>query len=138
MTSNNYSFQLEWLRRRQDLLYILMFSLVTIIIWVGVTLFRPDTSQRVDPRLQELALPLNPNLDTTTLDLVSESPYFAPEDLNDFPIFTILVEDQTRIVTLQEAEEELRRPEPATSITPELETLLLQPQATQSAIEAVL
>lgn len=99
---NRFERDLQSLRRNQYFLYFMIFSLVTIVIWVGIGLLNSQKRTQISPELKKLATPLNPNLDLQViLELESLRAYNAAE-LRDFPIYKLLInKDGTQeIVTL--------------------------------------
>jgi len=91
--------QLSQLQKKQTLLRIFIFTLVTIIVWVGVTLLRTQQETGIRPELNKKAEALNPNVSTETLDQIEQKRAFTDADLSDFPIYSI--------VTLKTGEQQL-------------------------------
>lgn len=89
------------LQRNQHLLYIGVFSLVAAIVWVGTSLFQSQRSTGIDPELQQLAEPLNPNINTFAIDRLEQRRSFSAEELADFPIFKIELEEEGRTRQIQ-------------------------------------
>jgi hypothetical protein len=84
--------QLSSLQRNQTFLRILIFTLVTVIIWVGLTLFRTQNTTGISPELLRLAEPLNPNINVEVLGRVEQKRAYQVQDLADFPIYTLSVD----------------------------------------------
>lgn len=81
--------QLSQLQKKQTLLRIFIFTLVTVIIWVGLTLFRTQKETGIRPALITKAEPLNPNINIEIIDQIEQKREFTDADLNDFPIYSI-------------------------------------------------
>ncbi len=105
------------LQHKQTLLRIMIFTLVTVIIWVGLTLFRTQRQTGISATQQQLAEPLNPNIDINVLNRLEQKRYYSPEELADFPVYSVIVtksgEEQT--VVFSAADHSLRTvlPQPA-------------------------
>lgn len=61
---------LNQLARRQQLLYLMMFTFATILVWVAISLFSSQKKTQISPELQALAKPLNPTLNRSILDRI--------------------------------------------------------------------
>lgn len=82
------------LQRNQHILYIGVFSVVAAIIWVGTSLFQSQHSSGIDPELQKLAEPLNPNINSFAVDRLEQRRSFSQEELADFPIYKLELEQE--------------------------------------------
>lgn len=80
------------LKQKQGLLRILIFSLVTIMIWVGFSIFHSQNTTAISPDLLKLAEPLNPNINVDALQRIEQKRSFGPNDLANFPINRIVVQ----------------------------------------------
>jgi hypothetical protein len=83
---------LHGLKQKQAFLRILIFSLVTVIIWVGLSIFRTQQQTSVSSELQKLSEPLNPNINTTVLDRIEQKRVYSAEELTNFTIYRIVVD----------------------------------------------
>jgi len=81
--------QMSALHRSQTFLRILIFTLVTAIIWVGLSLFRTQEETGISPKLLKLAEPLNPNINIDVLSRIEQKRGFTEQELSDFPIYSI-------------------------------------------------
>jgi hypothetical protein len=90
---------LSSLQRNQTFLRIMIFTLVTVIIWVGITLFKTQNDTGISPKELRLAVPLNPNINVDVLTRIEQKRTFSQAELSDFPIYSI--------VTSKTGEEEL-------------------------------
>jgi len=121
---------LRTLRRKQNFLYVMLFSLVTIGIWLGFSIFLSQKRSPIEPELIELSLPLNPNINLSVLESLSQKRTYSQDELKNFTIYTLITDQKTRqkvLVTLSEyqrrQEEEARSqlaPSPSPSPTPSL------------------
>lgn len=99
---NRFERDLQGLKRNQYFLYFMIFSLVTIVIWVGIGLLSSQKKTQISPELKKLATPLNPNLDLqAVIELEGKKAYNATE-LRDFPIYKLLInkDGSQEVVTL--------------------------------------
>ena len=81
--------QLSSLQHKQTFLRLMIFTLVTVMIWVSITLFSTQRETGIKPELLVLAETLNPNINTQVLERVEQKRYFSPEELADFPIYAL-------------------------------------------------
>lgn len=77
-------------RIQQQLLYIFIFTFVTVIIWIGGSLFRSQRSTGISPDLLELAKPLNPTINPTTMAEIESRTFYSQEDLDNFVIYRLI------------------------------------------------
>ena len=82
--------QLSHLQQKQTFLKIFIFTFVTVMIWVGLTLFRTQQRPGITPLQQKMAEPLNPNINAEVFDLVEQKKFYSPEELTDFPIYALV------------------------------------------------
>ncbi len=126
---STFSDQLQQLRRNQQLLYVLLFSLVTVVIWVGVGLFSSQRSSRIDPYLLTIARPLNPNINEEIITEIEGKRHYSQAELSEFTIFKLLkTQDgkQQQLVNIETSLEDI--------FVPQQEALLNEEsQATDSA-----
>lgn len=102
---SNYRFELAKLYQRQGLLFILIFSLVTIAVWIVITLVLAQGRPQITPQQQRLATPLTPNLDEAILQQLTTRQTNIPDDVNDFPIYVIYIDDNAetrRLLTIEQ------------------------------------
>lgn len=149
---NKALIELNQLRHKQYLMYLLVFSLVTIVIWVGVSLFASQTTSQVDPELTQLSKPLNPTIDVSTLTKLQQKTTFDPNLFNDFPIYVTVIRTPGEPSVVSTLQAERNRPlepaptpfptpeptpEPTLTPTPTVEPLPVEPLATESGTEIV-
>lgn len=85
------------LRHRQQLLAVLIFSLMAIVVWVGVGLITSQESSSISPQLQQAATPLNPSINVEVLSTIEQQTAYDPSQLTSFPIYTLLSDDEVEI-----------------------------------------
>jgi hypothetical protein len=78
------------LQQKQTLLRILVFTLVTVVIWVALTIFRSQQKTGISPELQKLAEPLNPNIDIQVIERIEQKKAYTESELQSFPILKII------------------------------------------------
>lgn len=94
---------LDQLKQRQRLLQILIFSLVTIAVWVGLSLFRTQRQTTISPELRGLAEPLTPTINQSILSELEQKRVYTSSELQNFPIYKFIVDTQTgseQVVTI--------------------------------------
>lgn len=114
---NAFQRQLANLRQQQQLLYILVFSFATILIWLALSLFTSQKKTEISKELQELAKPLSPTINRTILEQLQQERVFTEAELADFPIYKILVSEEgaERMVTIDTDEDVTPSPSPRPS-----------------------
>lgn len=115
---NNKNSKISQLRQRQRLLQILIFSLITITIWVTFSLFRSQKKTIISSEQKKLAEPLNPTIKVEVLQKLLGKKAYSEAELSGFPIYKILVSKdgkQSEVVTIDTKATELI---PAKSPTP--------------------
>ncbi len=90
---NTLNAGIKKLQQKQALLRALIFSFVTIIIWIGFSIFRTQQTTGISPELLKLAEPINPNIDITVLDRLEAKRSFTTAELTNFPINRLIVEN---------------------------------------------
>lgn len=86
------------LQNNQKLLTILLFSLITVIIWVTISIITSQRTETIEPELQELATPLNPNFPDEVILQIDQRREYSDEDLLSFPIYIVRDEDNLKSV----------------------------------------
>lgn len=106
---------------KQDLLWVGITTLATIIIWIAYSVYAAFSLSNPDPEIGQLLKPINPTLDKTVLTQLQEY-YEPPAD------FTILIRqkdgDSSRVVTLgtnvlneTETTDETLNPAPSSTVS---------------------
>jgi len=93
---SNVKREIAGLKIRQQVLYILIFTLVTIIVWVFFSLFLSQKKEASDPQLLQLAKALNPNLDTQIIGELERKRQYVPADLANFVIYKLVLAEDRR------------------------------------------
>lgn len=99
---------IQGLKRRQMLMYLMLFSLLTIVIWAIFSLLYSQKKVPIPPELLRLSQPLNPNIDTEIIQKLENKKFYQDSELRNFPIYTIIVDQQTRestLITVDKAQE---------------------------------
>jgi len=81
---------LSSLRIKQQALYILIFSFVTVVIWISGSLFRSQTKTGIAPDLLELATPLSPTINVDLINRIEQSSNYSDQDLSKFQIYKLI------------------------------------------------
>lgn len=82
--------EIKQLSIRKQVLYILIFSLVTIMVWVGASLVFSQRRSGIDPELAKLTKSLVPNINGEVLTELASKKYYSPAELADFPIYLVV------------------------------------------------
>ena len=98
--------RLGGLRNKQQFLYIGVFTLVAVMIWVAGSLFQSQRKTGISRELQLMAVPLNPNINTFAIDRIEQKTAYSDEELQDFEIFVINLEEQNITNSNQPAAEQ--------------------------------
>lgn len=100
--------QLTNLRHKQQLMYILVFSLATVVVWVTVSLVGSQRRTEIPKELLDLAKPLNPTINRQVLNQLQSKRAYAPSELQAFPIYKTIIDKSgtTSKVTIDTPEPE--------------------------------
>lgn len=95
MTTNKpiYIQALEALRKREGLFRILIFSLVTVVFWIGFSIYLSQQQTKLSIDIRKHTEPLNPNINRETIQEVSDRKTYTPEELSSFPIYERVVNE---------------------------------------------
>lgn len=149
--------QISSLHQRQTLLKIMIFTLVTAVIWVGLTLFRTQQRTEISQELIKLAEPLNPNINLSVITRIEEKKGYSDQELSDFPIYSIVTDgangekivifnasDKSKKIILESAETETEAetttpgsatPEPSPSAQPQEQATPQEPVSSSPPTE---
>lgn len=132
----------QQLQQNQRVLQFAIFTLVTVLIWVGFSLNQSQEKTKITPQQQTLALPLNPTINQEILDELEAKEAFSEEELMAFPIYRVrigidgksqeIVDVDTPDLTQDERNQQSRPnavPTPAPVLTP-TENPVLVPEST--------
>lgn len=81
---------IDSLKQKQAFLKVLIFSLVTIMIWVGFSIFRSQNTTSISPELLALAVPLNPNINLNVINTIKNKRQFTDNELSSFTIYKLV------------------------------------------------
>lgn len=90
--------QLKSLQGNQKILGVFIFSLITVVIWISLSLVTSQTKTAISPESQALAKPLNPSINTDVLNSIEGKRIYETSELEDFPIYILLREGGTASV----------------------------------------
>ncbi len=92
------------LRQQRSVVAILLFLLVAVVFWVGLGLFSSQQKFAVPKAMRDLARPLSPIVDEAIFDRVEQKRAFAEDELQNFTIYKVVVNDlskQFRLVDIK-------------------------------------
>jgi hypothetical protein len=85
----------EQLKHQRYILLMFILALVVIVFSIFIELVQSQKSSRVDPKLIQLAKPLDPTLDGEIFEQLATYPYLSPEQVrSELQTLPILVIDQ--------------------------------------------
>jgi hypothetical protein len=82
--------KLAGLRIKQRVLYLLIFSFVTVLVWVGGSLFSSQSKSGISAELKNLAKPLNPVINVDLIREMGQKKHFTDQELESFQIYKLL------------------------------------------------
>lgn len=85
------------LKIKRQALYILIFSFVTVVVWISGSLFRSQRRTGIAPDLLELAKPLSPTINVSLIDEIEDKNNFSVQDLSNFQIYKLIQSKDGRI-----------------------------------------
>jgi hypothetical protein len=106
------------LQKQQGLLRVLIFSFVTVMVWIGFSLFQSQQHTGISPELQKMAVPLNPNIDLTVIERIRQKRSFSPQELQNFPIYKIIQTHEGEVIVTDKSQVPGETPTPTPSATP--------------------
>lgn len=66
-----------------NLVSILILTLLTVIVWISLSIYRALTLKPVAPVSQDISQPLNPSLDTDTINKIESRIYLNDSQIPD-------------------------------------------------------
>ncbi|CAN5288309.1 hypothetical protein BH10PAT2_BH10PAT2_0470 [soil metagenome] len=81
---------LKSLNNQQNFLRILIFSVVTIMIWIAFSIFRTQQTPQISAELQKMALPLNPTINLDVINRIDQKKAYSDAELGNFPIYGVV------------------------------------------------
>ena len=95
------------LRVKQQALYVMIFSFVTVVIWISASLFRSQRRTGISPDLLELAKPLSPTINVDVIDQIEQSESYTDQELVQFQIYKLIKSKDGRTQQIVPIESEL-------------------------------
>lgn len=95
ITKPIYIQALEGLRRREGLFRIFIFSLVTVMFWIGFSIFFSQTKTKISVDTKKYTVPLNPNINREILKDAATRTLYTDQELQSFPIYDRLVSEKS-------------------------------------------
>lgn len=99
--------KLSNLKIKQQALYVMIFSFVTVLIWISGSLFKSQRKTGIAPDLLELATPLSPTINIDLIDSIEESVNYSDQALANFQIYRIIKSKDGRLQRVVPIESEL-------------------------------
>lgn len=129
---------IKTLKRNQYLLYVMIFTLVVVLLWMLMALFTSQRRPGISADLQQLATPLNPNLDSEVLERLEAKTHFTSAQLANFPIYKLITSSDGRtsgVVTIDQDSRvfDLRLPDEDLLIDPIEEFEIIEPTETATS-----
>jgi hypothetical protein len=82
--------KLSTLRIKQQALYIMIFSFVTVVIWISGSLFKSQRKTGIAPDLLELAKPLSPTINVELINSIEQSANYSDQELFNFQVYKLI------------------------------------------------
>jgi len=67
---------------KKDFFRLSILTLATVIVWIGMTVYRTLNSSQVKPEVKRLLLPLTPTLDLDTIEKIRQREIVPEADWN--------------------------------------------------------
>lgn len=125
---------LEALRRREGLFRVFIFSLVTVMFWIGFSIFFAQQKTKVKVDTLKFTQPLNPNINREILQDAAQRKRYTEAELQNFPIYDRLVGEKGSsqlVIAGTAADESINTA--STSALPQLEPITFEPISSPSA-----
>ena len=91
---NKFAKQLEKIKHKKKLLVILIFALVSVLVWIIVSIFSAQTKMGISPALTAMAQPLTPTLKGAVLETIEQKKHYPENQLEAFPIFAVIENEE--------------------------------------------
>lgn len=88
-----YQQALDGLKRREGLFRILIFSFITVLIWIGFSVYRANIKTKVSIDTQKHTEPLNPNINSLVFDELATRIKYSDEELESFTVYERIVDE---------------------------------------------
>lgn len=125
--------ELQSLRQNRVYLAIMALLLVSVLIWIFVSVMDAGDDTEVSSEAIKYAAPINPNLDVAVFDMIEQKRFFSDSELEDFPI-NRLIKDRSgnyQVIPYDTPKEEIQALTTGTS--PTVRTATPAPARTASA-----
>ncbi len=86
--------QFESIKNQKTLMVGLLFLLVIVVFWIGLSMFGSQTKFAVSKEMRDLAKPLTPTLKESSLAKIEQKRQLNPNELDGFTIYKI-IEDKS-------------------------------------------
>lgn len=86
--------QFESIKNQKTLMIGLLFLLVIVVFWIGLSMFGSQTKFAVSKEMRDLAKPLTPTLKESSLARIEQKRRLNPNELQGFTIYKI-IEDKS-------------------------------------------
>jgi hypothetical protein len=97
-------------KKLPNLINIAIVTLVTIVAWIGFSVFREVTKEPEPTVAQEVLIPLDPTLNTTTLSQIESRFYVSDQEAESLIGQTVIIEEEEED---KEDTEESTQPSPS-------------------------
>lgn len=84
--------QFESIKNQKTLMVGLLFLLVIVVFWIGLSMFGSQTKFAVSKEMRDLAKPLTPTLKESSLARIEQKRQIRPSELEGFTIYKIIEE----------------------------------------------
>lgn len=92
--SMTFAEQFESIKNQKTLMVGLLFLLVIVVFWIGLSMFGSQTKFAVSKEMRDLAKPLTPTLKESSLTRIEQKRQLNPSELEGFTIYKI-IEDKS-------------------------------------------
>lgn len=87
--------QFESIKNQKTLMVGLLFLLVIVVFWIGLSLFGSQTKFAVSQEMRDLAKPLTPTIKESSLARIEQKRVYSQSELTGFTIYKIIEEKGT-------------------------------------------
>ena len=113
---NIFKQTLEKIKHQQQMLAILVFTLVATMIWIGASLFTSQQKIGISKDLLKLSRPLTPSINQEIIQRLKQKGVFSDSELQNFPIY-VIKRDQNQVERVIEMGVELEEDQSASDST---------------------
>ena len=101
---------LKGLAHRRVFMVLIVFTLASILIWIGLSIYFSLNKTSLPPNVQKQLQPLSPVLDTKTLETLKTRRIYSSEELSAFDIVRELAPDASGKTTTAQQSKVLEVP----------------------------